>query len=228
MGVDEEPISEGFMMPPECVMQMLLRACTFRFAGRVDQVGRARAFVAGFLEDHPGADDAVLLVSELAANACAHSASGRPGGAFEVRVVVGVEGWVRVEVEDQGSSWDGQVRRYREPAWAVPAPCTIGSVRGPAWRLWMGDLVRARPAVSLASQACGDRGVDADGAREVLGGVGRDYLDLLARLGSLDHLPVADIDRDVRDVGGIRPLRAVEEQVAWLQLGDRHGLPVMA
>jgi anti-sigma regulatory factor (Ser/Thr protein kinase) len=103
------------MMPPECVVHMPLRACTFRFAGRVDQVGRARSFVAGFLEKHPGADDAVLLVSELAANACAHSASGRPGGGFEVRVVVGVEGWVRVEVEDQGSSWDGRFANIASP-----------------------------------------------------------------------------------------------------------------
>jgi anti-sigma regulatory factor (Ser/Thr protein kinase) len=94
------------MMPPECVVHMPLRACTFRFAGRVDQVGRARGFVAEFLEEHPGADDAVLLVSELAANACSHSASGRPGGAFEVRVVVGVEGWVRVAERSSHPSLD--------------------------------------------------------------------------------------------------------------------------
>jgi anti-sigma regulatory factor (Ser/Thr protein kinase) len=103
------------MMPPECVVHMPLRACTFRFAGRADQVGRARTFVAEFLEEHPGADDAVLLVSELAANACAHSASGRPGGAFEVRLVVGVEGWVRVEVEDQGSRWSGRFDDIESP-----------------------------------------------------------------------------------------------------------------
>jgi anti-sigma regulatory factor (Ser/Thr protein kinase) len=102
-------------MPPECVVHMPLRACTFRFAGRVDQVGRARAFVAGFLEGNPGADDAVLLVSELAANACAHSASGRPGGTFVVRVQVGGDGCVRVEVEDQGSPWDGRFGEIESP-----------------------------------------------------------------------------------------------------------------
>jgi serine/threonine-protein kinase RsbW len=146
VGVDEEPISEGFMMPPECVVQMPLRACTFRFAGRVDQVGRARAFVAGFLEEHPDADDAVLLVSELAANACAHSASGRPGGAFEVRVVVGVEGWVRVEVEDQGSSWGGRFDDIESPRGlyllrALSAQCGARPGAG-GWVTW---FVLGRP-----------------------------------------------------------------------------------
>jgi anti-sigma regulatory factor (Ser/Thr protein kinase) len=103
------------MMPPECVLHMPLRGCTFRFAGRADQVGRARAFVAGFLAEHPGTDDAVLLVSELAANACAHSASGWPGGTFVVRVLVGGDGSVRVEVEDQGSPWDGGFDEIESP-----------------------------------------------------------------------------------------------------------------
>jgi anti-sigma regulatory factor (Ser/Thr protein kinase) len=103
------------MLPPECVVQMPLRACTFRFAGRAEKVQLARAFVCEFLGEHPEAEDAVLLVSELAANACTHSASGRPGGAFEVRVVVGVEGWVRVEVEDEGSRWSGRLDDIESP-----------------------------------------------------------------------------------------------------------------
>jgi hypothetical protein len=37
------------MMPPECIVHMLLRACSFRFAGRADQVGWARSFLAEFL-----------------------------------------------------------------------------------------------------------------------------------------------------------------------------------
>jgi len=103
------------MMPPECVLHMPLRGCTFRFAGRADQVGRARALVAGFLTGLPGAEDAVLLVSELAANACAHSASGRPGGTFVVRVHLGGDDCVRVEVEDQGSPWDGRFDDSESP-----------------------------------------------------------------------------------------------------------------
>ena len=73
---------------------------------------RARELVARYLDGSPAADDAVLLVSELAANACAHSASGQPGGRF----VVGLcrsgssRGQVYAEVEDQGSAWDGPVQ----------------------------------------------------------------------------------------------------------------------
>jgi anti-sigma regulatory factor (Ser/Thr protein kinase) len=51
----------------------------------------------------------VLLVSELAANACAHTASGRPGGTFTVRVEVDPGAGLHAEVEDQGSEWDGDI-----------------------------------------------------------------------------------------------------------------------
>jgi anti-sigma regulatory factor (Ser/Thr protein kinase) len=59
------------------------------FAGEAAQVGVARRFVAGVLAGvWPDVDAAVLLTSELAANAVLHSASGKPGGKFTVRVVV--------------------------------------------------------------------------------------------------------------------------------------------
>ena len=103
------------MMPPGCIASFPRRGCAFSFPGRRDQVSRARAFVAQFLGGHPAADDAVLLVSELAANACAHSASGRPGGMFMVRVEVGEGGRVYVEVEDQGSSWKGSFGEVESP-----------------------------------------------------------------------------------------------------------------
>jgi anti-sigma regulatory factor (Ser/Thr protein kinase) len=45
----------------------------------------------------------VLLVSELATNAIAHSESGR-GGSFTVTVIHRA-GDVRVEVADQGGTW---------------------------------------------------------------------------------------------------------------------------
>ena len=98
----------AMMMPPGSIAPMALSACAFSFPGRPDQVRHVRAFIAHFLDGHPAAEDAVLMVSELAANACAHSASGLPGGIFIVRAQVSDTARVCVEVEDQGSS--GRVR----------------------------------------------------------------------------------------------------------------------
>jgi anti-sigma regulatory factor (Ser/Thr protein kinase) len=55
------------------------------------------------------AGDVILCVSELAANAAIHSDSGRPGGTFTVRTENCPGGSVRIEVEDQGGPWVGQV-----------------------------------------------------------------------------------------------------------------------
>jgi two-component sensor histidine kinase len=85
------------------------------FPGRPGQVSHARAFVADFLRGCPTADEAVLLVSEMAANACAHSASGRPGGSFIVRAQVSDGGRVYAEVEDEGSAWDGSFGMAESP-----------------------------------------------------------------------------------------------------------------
>ena len=68
------------------------------------QVGQARRFLAGILGDCPEAADAVLCLSELAANAVLHSHSARPGGRFTVRVCR-APGWLRVEVTDEGGPW---------------------------------------------------------------------------------------------------------------------------
>jgi hypothetical protein len=46
------------------------------FRGRPDEVGRARVAVARSLAGCPVADDAVLIASELAANAVVRSAGG--------------------------------------------------------------------------------------------------------------------------------------------------------
>ena len=89
--------------------------CMCTFPGRRDQVSRVRALIARLLDGSPAADDAVLLVSELAANACAHSASGQPGGSFVVRVCGSGSEVIHVEVEDQGSSWDGLFNQNESP-----------------------------------------------------------------------------------------------------------------
>jgi anti-sigma regulatory factor (Ser/Thr protein kinase) len=74
------------------------------------QVREARRFLSAILDDRPAANDAILCVSELAANATTHSDSRRPGGHFTVRA--GIHGGLlRVEVQDDGGPWARPVRR---------------------------------------------------------------------------------------------------------------------
>ena len=77
-----------------------------KLAGDRAQVQAARQFVADLLGGlWPDVDEAVLLTSELAANAVVHSTSGRPGGKFTVRATVRQRDHLRVEVEDEGGPW---------------------------------------------------------------------------------------------------------------------------
>jgi hypothetical protein len=90
------------------------RYCLGTFRGRREQVGQARAFLAAFLGGWARADDAVLLIGELGANAVVHTGSSQPGGLFTVRAVL-AGCWLRAEVEDQGSSWDGRLESAECP-----------------------------------------------------------------------------------------------------------------
>ncbi len=81
------------------------------FPGTPDQLGHLRAGLRTFMEDGPAIDDVALLVTELAANAIAHSASGRPGGTFAVRIRHVPGDHVRAEVQDAGSDWHGDIAR---------------------------------------------------------------------------------------------------------------------
>jgi anti-sigma regulatory factor (Ser/Thr protein kinase) len=79
--------------------------CSRTYPARADQVREARRFLASFLAGRPAADNAVLCLSELAANAVLHSDSGKPGGQFIVRAQIH-DGLLRVEVHDQGGHWE--------------------------------------------------------------------------------------------------------------------------
>jgi serine/threonine-protein kinase RsbW len=81
------------------------------YPGTTDQVRHVRAALREFLGDCPVADDAIHLLSELSANAIAHSDSGKSGGTFTVRAQHFPNSYVRGEVEDQGSTWDGNLSR---------------------------------------------------------------------------------------------------------------------
>jgi anti-sigma regulatory factor (Ser/Thr protein kinase) len=72
------------------------------FHGEPGQVGRVRDGLRAYLDDCPRAEDAVLIASELSANAVLHSAS--RGESFTVRAEV-LRDHVRIECEDLGGAW---------------------------------------------------------------------------------------------------------------------------
>ena len=75
------------------------------FAGTPRQVAYARHAVKGILGGCPRADDAALIVSELAANAILHSHS--KDQSFTVRAEIH-SGYLRIEVQDLGGSWNAK------------------------------------------------------------------------------------------------------------------------
>jgi anti-sigma regulatory factor (Ser/Thr protein kinase) len=72
------------------------------FDGRADQVVHVRRQIAAHLDGCPAAADAVLVASELAANAVLHSASA--GESFTVRCQTH-RSHVWIEVQDLGGPW---------------------------------------------------------------------------------------------------------------------------
>jgi anti-sigma regulatory factor (Ser/Thr protein kinase) len=72
------------------------------FHGRADQVAQVRRDIAMHLNGSPVTDDAVLIASELAANAVTHSASA--GAFFTIRAET-YPVYVWIECEDLGGPW---------------------------------------------------------------------------------------------------------------------------
>jgi hypothetical protein len=85
------------------------------FPARPDQVREARRFLATVLNGCPAADDAILCLSELAANSVLHSDSRKAGGTFTVRAEVHERDYVWIEVEDNGGPWDKRAHRDGRP-----------------------------------------------------------------------------------------------------------------
>jgi anti-sigma regulatory factor (Ser/Thr protein kinase) len=77
------------------------------YPGRADQVVQVRREIAADLAGCPAAEDAILIASELAANAILHGRSA--GQSFTVRCHASPR-QVRIEVEDIGGPW-----RQRDP-----------------------------------------------------------------------------------------------------------------
>jgi serine/threonine-protein kinase RsbW len=84
-----------------------LRVSASTYPGTAEHVRHARADMRRLLGGCPVADDVVLCVSELAANAALHSDSRGPGGTFTVRTENCPGDSVRIEVEDAGGPWVG-------------------------------------------------------------------------------------------------------------------------
>jgi anti-sigma regulatory factor (Ser/Thr protein kinase) len=81
------------------------------FPGLAEHVRRAREFAGFLLTDLPRVDDAVLVVSEFAANALRHTASSRPGGRYLLEVRRWRDG-ASVALTDEGSH---KIPRVPEP-----------------------------------------------------------------------------------------------------------------
>ena len=81
------------------------RASASTYPGGPQHIHQVRADMRRLLDGCPVADDVILCVSELAANAALHSNSGRSGGTFTVRAESHPGDGVRIEVEDDGGPW---------------------------------------------------------------------------------------------------------------------------
>ena len=90
-------------------------ACSRAFPAQPAQVREARQFLRAAMEGCPAADDAVLCVSELAADSCLHSDSRKADGTFTVRAEIHEGDYVWIEVEDNGGHWNQHVHPDGRP-----------------------------------------------------------------------------------------------------------------
>ena len=106
-------VSAAFPLPRGTCSRPDLRLRVF--AGEPSRVPEARAFVALALAGCPVRERLLTCVSELAANAIAHTASGA-GGMFTVEVIRPADGVALVAVTDAGGSCEPSVRDADELA----------------------------------------------------------------------------------------------------------------
>jgi serine/threonine-protein kinase RsbW len=117
------------------------------------QVREARRFLTQILDGRPAADDAVLCLSEMAANAILHSNSRKPGGHFTVRAEM-LSDRLRVEVHDDGGPWtvpppDGL--RHGHGLHIISQLARTWGITGDAgtgWTVWFTINLSAPPATT--------------------------------------------------------------------------------
>src|ERR1700751_3233282 len=92
-------------MRPTASETLALRTSQITYPGAAEHIRRVRDDLRPLLTGCPMADEIILCVSELAANAALHSNSRLPGGTFTVRAEVSPGHHVAIEIEDHGGSW---------------------------------------------------------------------------------------------------------------------------
>ncbi|GAA5002125.1 hypothetical protein GCM10025734_38460 [Kitasatospora paranensis] len=91
------------------------------FAGHPQELSAVRGWVRQLLNDHPRADEAELIVSELSTNALQHTESGHQAGRFEVALTVAARA-VAITVTDSGTRGASRACSTPEPT----APTAAG------------------------------------------------------------------------------------------------------
>jgi serine/threonine-protein kinase RsbW len=92
-------------VPAEAAVQRLATPVVTRiFRAETSAVRQARRYLNAVMSGSSRADDAVLCLGELAANAVLHSRSGRTRGFFTVQIARSAGCW-RVSVGDEGGPW---------------------------------------------------------------------------------------------------------------------------
>ena len=103
--VTADQVQRGLMHTP-APRTLPQRTTEATYPGAVEHIRAVRAVLRALLEGCPRADDVILSVSELAANAAQHSRSRLPGGTFTVRATVSPDCYARIEVQDDGGPWN--------------------------------------------------------------------------------------------------------------------------
>src|SRR5437879_4227173 len=76
------------LMRPSAPQALAERTSEVTYPGAAEHIRAVRADLRPLLAHCPMADEVILAVSELAANAALHSNSGLPGGTFIVRAII--------------------------------------------------------------------------------------------------------------------------------------------
>jgi hypothetical protein len=97
--------SEESMHPP-APGALVLRTSKVTYPGSTEHIHAVRADLRPLVGGFPIADEVILCVSELAANAALHSNSRLPGGTFTVRAEICPGRYAHIEIEDNGGSWN--------------------------------------------------------------------------------------------------------------------------
>jgi len=146
------PAAASLDLPAAAAASRDLCASAATYPARPEHVRQARADARGLLDGCPAADEVILCLSELAANAVLHSDSRRPGGTFTVRIESCPGGYIRIEVDDGGGPWLAPAPTRAAAAGLTSSACSRpNGASPPAPQAAPSGLVSTGPASSTAS-----------------------------------------------------------------------------